>query len=120
MPNLHQTISAVYAYSGLDGIDYTPGSAVQPGTVVSLGNNFWGISRQLIPANVTGTLAIVGVFDLLLAGSTPVNVGVPVYWHVGNGNAQTSSISNAQIGICVQAASSNDNTVRVLINPGIY
>ncbi len=117
MPNAAQTIPAVYAYSGLDGIDYTPVGAVTAGTVINVGTGgvvMYGIARQYIPAGVAGNLAIVGCFDLLLDGSSQFNVGDVVYWNANTNKATSSgSYSSDIIGLAVVAAATTDVSVRV-------
>ena len=116
-----QTVPAVYAYSGLDGIDYTnPSSvnAITPGTVVKLATGtgvIYGIARQLIPASALGNLAIVGIFDLLLDGSSTFVNGDVVYWNANTNVATSSGTYSADIiGICVYpTAAASDISVRV-------
>lgn len=115
-----QQVPAVFAYSGLDGVDYlNPSSttAIQPGQVVKLATNqgvMYGISRQLIPASTLGNLAIVGIFDLLLDGASTFVDGDVVYWNA-NLNVATSSGSYSAdvIGVCIYpTAGASDVSVR--------
>jgi predicted RecA/RadA family phage recombinase len=116
-----QQVPAVYAYSGFDGIDWYNSSAttaVTPGSVVQIAGTggiiMYGIARQTIPPLTWGNLAVVGVFDLVLDGSSTFKVGDVVYWN-GNLNVATSSGSYSAdiIGLCVAAtAGATDVSVR--------
>jgi predicted RecA/RadA family phage recombinase len=115
-----QNVPAVYAYSGLDGIDWYNGTGaiVTPGQVIKLPTGtgvMYGITRQTIPIATWGNLAIVGIFDLLLDGASTFVQGDVVYWNA-NLNVATSAgaYSSDIIGICAApTAAQTDVSVRV-------
>ena len=103
-----------------NSVDYTPTSAVVTGQVV-VQNSLVGIPSSPIAANTLGSLAIVGVFDVVKATGA-VNAGAAVYWDAagnpvggvaGTGAATTTSGGNTFMGKAVLAALSGDATVRV-------
>ena len=74
-----------------------------------------GIARLDIEANTLGSLAVVGVFDVVKAeGAIPS--GSTVYWDAGAKKATTVSGSNHYLGKAIAAAEAADDTVRVLLN----
>jgi predicted RecA/RadA family phage recombinase len=115
-----QNVPAVYAYSGLDGIDWYNGTGaiVTPGQVIKLATltgQIYGITRQTIPIATWGNLAIVGVFDFLLDGSSTFVQGDIVYWNSGsNVVTATGTPPTNVIGVCVApTAAATDVSVRV-------
>lgn len=123
MPNLSQSVPAVFAYSGLDGINWynNTGSVVGPGQVIALESvqrMAYGITRQPIPVAAWGNLAIVGIFDLELDGASTFVVGDSVYWNANTNRATSSgSYSSDLIGCCVApTASRADVSVRTRLS----
>lgn len=100
-------------------VDYTPTSAVASGAVVVQGELI-GVALAPITANTLGALAVAGVFDFPKAtgSGSEISAGAKVYWDASGGVATTSdgSGANKYIGKAVRAASTTDNTVRVLLS----
>ena len=101
-------------------IDYTPGSAVAAGAVVVVGAHV-GITKNPIPANTLGALALSGLFDVVKVTGA-INDGAAVYWDAdgnplggtaGTGAATTTSGGNTFMGFAVGAALETDETVRI-------
>ena len=104
---------ARYVQKG-DSIDYRPSSAVAAGDVVVIAD-LVGIARLDIEANVLGSLAVVGVFDIVkAAGQIPS--GSTVYWDAGAKQATLVSGSNQYLGKAIASATDGDDTVRILLN----
>lgn len=117
-----QAVPAVYAYSGLDGIDYynNTASAITPGTVVKAPTQqgvMYGITRQVIPAYTWGTVAVFGVFDLKLDGESTFVWGDVVYWNANLNVATSAADYNSDIiGVCTApTAGATDISVRTLL-----
>lgn len=104
---------ARYVQKG-DAIDYRPTSAIVAGDVVVIADLI-GVARLDIGANTLGSLAVVGVFDVVKAGMA-VPAGFAVYWDAGAKQATLVSGSNHYLGKAVAAAEAGDETLRVLLN----
>lgn len=110
-------------FSGVDYIDYTPGSAVTAGDVIVQGSVV-GIATSDIAANALGALAIVGVFKCpKITGS--IAVGTKLYWDpagdpvggtAGTGAVTATAGSLKCIGYAALAAVSGDATVPVILS----
>lgn len=103
-----------------ESIDYTPVAAVESGQVV-VQNSLVGITRSPIAAGALGSLATVGVFDVVKATGA-INGGAAVYWDAdgdpvggvaGTGAATTTAEGNTFMGKATIAAGADDETVRV-------
>ncbi len=104
---------ARYVQKG-DSIDYRPSDSVAAGDVVIIAD-LVGIARLDIEAGTLGSLAVVGVFDVVKAdGAIPS--GSTVYWDAGAKKATTVSGFNHYLGKAIAAANTGDETVRVLLN----
>jgi predicted RecA/RadA family phage recombinase len=104
---------ARYVQKG-DSIDYRPTTAVAAGSVIVIAD-LVGIARLDIEANTLGSLAVVGVFDIVkAAGQIPS--GSTVYWDAGAQKATLVSGSNHYLGKAITSAADGDETVRVLLN----
>lgn len=104
---------ARYVQKG-DSIDYRPSAAVAAGDVVVIAD-LVGIARLDIEANTLGSLAVVGVFDIVkAAGQIPS--GSTVYWDAGAKQATLVSGSNQYLGKAIAPETDGDDTVRVLLN----
>ena len=104
---------ARYVQKG-DSIDYRPTTAVAAGSVIVIAD-LVGIARLDIEANTLGSLAVVGVFDIVkAAGQIPS--GSTVYWDAGAQKATLVSGSNHYLGKAISSAADGDETVRVLLN----
>ncbi|HAN97144.1 MAG TPA: hypothetical protein DCQ98_06795 [Planctomycetaceae bacterium] len=100
--------------------DYTPGSAVSAGEVVSWGNNV-AIATRDIAANTPGSVALpsgTAIYDITKAASAGVTfaLGALVFWDETN-NTATATVTHKGAGICVKAAVDADATVRILHTP---
>lgn len=100
-----------------DSIIYTPSTDVAAGDVVVQGD-LVGIALQPIPANVLGSLAVAGVFDVVKASATEFAAGALVYWDATNKLAVTSGGEGANklMGKAVAAAGDGATTVRVRLS----
>ena len=104
---------ARYVQKG-DSIDYRPTTAVAAGDIIVIADLI-GIARLDIEANTLGSLAVVGVFDVVkTAGQIPS--GSTVYWDAGAQKATLVSGSNHYLGKAIASAADGDETVRVLLN----
>ncbi len=104
---------AKYVQKG-DSIDYRPTEFTNAGDVIVIADLI-GIARLDIQAETLGSLALVGVFDIVkTTGEIPV--GSTVYWDSGAKKATLVSGSNQYLGKAIASSSSNDETVRVLLN----
>ena len=105
---------ARYVQKG-DSIDYRPDTAVAAGDVIVIADLI-GIARLDIEAHTLGSLAVVGVFDIVKAdGQIPV--GESVYWDAEAQKATLVSGSNHYyLGKAILTADAEAETVRVLLN----
>ena len=98
---------ARYVQKG-DSIDYRPTTAVAAGSVIVIAD-LVGIARLDIEANTLGSLAVVGVFDIVkAAGQIPS--GSTVYWDAGAQKATLVSGSNHYLGKAIASAADGDET----------
>ena len=104
---------ARYVQKG-DSIDYRPTAAVAAGSVIVIAD-LVGIARLDIEANTLGSLAVVGVFDIVKAAGQ-ISSGSTVYWDAGAQKATLVSGSNHYLGKAIASAADGDETVRVLLN----
>lgn len=102
-------------------IQYTPSSAVAAGDVV-IDNGLIGFAARPIAANVAGTLAVSGVFDMV-HDAVQKELGDPLFWNAtgdpvggvaGSGAVTKTRSGNVLVGRCVKQALSTDTTVDVL------
>lgn len=104
---------ARYVQKG-DSIDYRPTNAVTAGSVIVIAD-LVGIARLDIEANTLGSLAVVGVFDVVkAAGQIPS--GSTVYWDAEAQKATLVSGSNHYLGKAIAESADGDETIRVLLN----
>ena len=104
---------ARYVQKG-DAIDYRPTENIAAGDVVVIADLI-GIARLDIEANTLGSLAVVGVFDVVKSeGAIPS--GSTVYWDAGAKKATLVSGSNHYLGKAINVAEANGEIVRVLLN----
>ena len=105
-------MSAKYWQRG-EAIDYTATDALANGDVVDLATRI-GVAGDDIPAGETGTVHIVGVFEIPKATGA-VTVGQALYWDkaakkIATGDTESA---NTPAGWAVAAAGSSDATVLV-------
>ena len=110
-------MEATYIQFG-DSIDFTPVADVSVGSVVVLGD-LVGIARTELKADVLGSLAVKGIFDIAKDGELAVvfAVGDLAYWDDTNKLAVTTDNAGANklLGKVVAAAANTDVVVRVRI-----
>lgn len=111
--------TATYRNEGVR-MDYTPGAAVSAGDVVVVGD-LVGVATRDIAANALGALNINEVFRFPKTAGTgeAIAQGKIVYWDATNEVMTETSTSNQKAGITVAAAAADDETVDVLLCPGI-
>lgn len=105
-------MSAKYWQRG-EAIDYTATDALANGDVVDLATRI-GVAGDDIPAGETGTVHIVGVFEIPKATGA-VTVGQALYWDKAAKKITTDDTesANTPAGWAVAAAGSSDATVLV-------
>lgn len=110
-------MSAKYWQRG-EAIDYTAETALANGDVVDLATRI-GVAGDDIPAGKTGTVHVVGVFEIPKA-TRDVTVGQALYWDKAAENVTTVAstgsdpmVNNTPAGWAVAAAAANDATVLV-------
>lgn len=104
---------AKYVQKG-DSIDYRPTEFTNAGDVIVVADLI-GVARLDIQADTLGSLAVVGVFDIVKVG-VEIPAGATVYWDAGANQATLVSGSNQYLGKAIASANSDDETVRVLLN----
>lgn len=104
---------ARYVQKG-DSIDYRPVENTAAGDVIVIADLI-GIARLDIPAATLGSLAVVGVFDVVKSNAA-IASGSTVYWDAGAKKSTTVSGSNHYLGKAIASADAGDETVRVLLN----
>jgi predicted RecA/RadA family phage recombinase len=109
------TKELTYVQQGWD-IDYTPGSAVDAGDLVSQGY-LHAVTHLDIAASALGAVHIQNLYDCLKEATTDTyTAGDLVYWDATNAYA-TKTPTNRFLGICVLAATATATTVRILLFP---
>ncbi|MDR1922803.1 MAG: DUF2190 family protein [Planctomycetaceae bacterium] len=103
-------MKARYQQTG-EVISYTPTENTEAGTVVIVGD-IVGITRLDIPANESGTISLVGIYEIEKATGA-IALGTKVYWDATAKKATATVATNTQIGVAVQAAESADAFVQV-------
>ena len=110
-------MEATYIQCG-DSIDFTPFTDVSVGSVVVQGDLI-GIARTELKADVLGSLAVEGIFDIAKDGELAVvfAVGDLAYWDDTKKLAVTTDNAGANklLGKVVAAAANTDVVVRVRI-----
>lgn len=106
-----QTLEGI-AHSAGNRIDYTPGSAVSAGEIITLGTSskFAGIATSAIAADAKGSLAIEGVFKIK-KGAIAFAVGAGVEWNESGSTAAVAGSGYLTLGTCILAAVSGDDFV---------
>ena len=97
-----------------ESIDYRPDTPVAAGDVI-VQDNLIGIARLDIAAGTLGSLAVVGVFDVVKDNSAVI-AGNAVYWNADAKKATTAKTGNQYLGKAIQDAEASGDTVRVLLN----
>ena len=97
-----------------ESIDYRPETSVAAGDVI-VQDNLIGIARLDIAAGTLGSLAVVGVFDVVKDNSAVI-AGNAVYWDAEAKKATTAKTGNQYLGKAILDADASGETVRVLLN----
>jgi predicted RecA/RadA family phage recombinase len=102
-------------------VDYTPGSAVDAGDVIVVGDNVRIAHLDIVSGRLGALGAHSGLYDIqkaannsLGSGGEAIADGVDVYWDEGDEIATATADGNAYIGVAVGAASAAVDRVRVL------
>jgi predicted RecA/RadA family phage recombinase len=93
--------------------------AVTRGNIVVVNTNLFGVAEDNAASAANVVLAHRGVYSFTKTSgaSTSAAVGGYAYWDNTNSKATISATSNTKIGVFVAAATNNDTTVRVRLNP---
>ncbi|MEG1988509.1 MAG: DUF2190 family protein [Oscillospiraceae bacterium] len=92
-------------------LDYTPATAVKNGDIVSL-NTRVGVAGNDIAAGETGTIHVVGVFEMPKSAGA-ITLGAAVFWDATAKAITGTAASNIPAGYAVAAAAAADTTVLV-------
>lgn len=114
-------MKAVYIQKG-ESIDYVNGTnkSIAAGDVVVIGDHI-GISGTDIPAGMTGSLHVVGVYELDNTSENGITIGTNVYWDgvgisekekTGTGD---SAVPNASAGYAIAGARAGDKRIIVKV-----
>lgn len=101
---------ATYRQRG-EALDYTAEKALKSGEVVSLGTRI-GVAGESIAAAESGTIHVVGVFEMEKAAET-IAMGDALYFDVAEEKITTVSEGNVAAGYAAAPAASGDDTVLV-------
>lgn len=95
-----------------ESLDYVNETSVtlEAGTIVVLGTRI-GVIAAPIRASETGSVAVIGVFEMPKTGTTAITMGEAVYFD-GTGITKTAT-GNTAAGYAAQAAAASDTTVYV-------
>ncbi len=98
-----------------ESLDYTNATddLIPDGTVVAIGDRI-GVTGCPIPSGRTGSLHVVGVFQIKKTGTAAVELGKTVYFD-GNGITDTAS-GNTKAGYAAAPAAAGDDSILVQIN----
>ena len=107
-------MSADFVQEGA-AVDYTPTADLAAGSVV-VQADLVGITKHDIKADVLGSIAVEGVFDIVKDPAASISAGAKVYWDSVNSQAVTTATGNKLLGKAVGAAGVNDSTVRVRLS----
>lgn len=97
-------------------LDYTPSGNVTAGSLVKLGNDFYGVALRDIAANQKGALCVGGVLEFVSDGV--IAAGSVVYWDADGAHAQAGAVANGYIGRAASAAA-GDKVLVFLNAPNI-
>lgn len=99
-------------------VDYTPSSDVSAGDVV-VQSTLVGVATADIDADVLDAIRVDGVwkFPKSSGTSTSIDAGDKVYWDADNEVMTETSAGNTAAGVCIEDASDDDTTIKVLLCP---
>lgn len=111
--------TAAYLQRG-EALDYTNATeeTIPHGAVVAIGDRI-GVTGCPIPPGKTGTLHMVGVYEIKKTGTTAVEQGATVYFDgtgitaAANDGAQTNPTAYVKAGYAASPAAANDTTILV-------
>ncbi len=118
-------MKATYLYGTQETIRFTPSGAVTRGTVNIVGTppgGIAGVALEDIAASTEGALTISGVFSVEKTTETAFAVGATVYYNatadpqtpgVAETGAATSTVEDAPLGVCIEAATEDATHVKV-------
>lgn len=104
-----------------EALDYTNATdeLIPQDAVVSVGSRI-GVTGCPIPPGKTGTLHMVGIFEIAKTGSTAVEMGQTVYFDgsgitdaADNGKADSEKVSYVEAGYAASPAAASDATILV-------
>lgn len=106
-----------------ESLDYTNATedTIPDGAVVTIGSRI-GVTGCPIPPGKTGSLHVVGVFEITKSGTAAVEMGQTVYFdgtgitNAATDGATTSPTSYLAAGYAAAPAAANDETILVQIN----
>lgn len=103
--------TAAYYQRG-EALDYTNSTAskIPANTVIDLTTRIGVAGTDILPGE-TGSVHVVGVFEMPKTGSSAISMGAAVYFD-GTGITDTSS-SNTPAGYAVKAAAADDTKILV-------
>ena len=97
-----------------ESLDYTNATedTIPDGAVVAIGSRV-GVTGCPIPPGRTGSLHVVGVFEIAKTGTTAVELGQTVYF---DGTGVTDTAGDVVAGYAAAPAAAGDDTILVKIN----
>lgn len=95
-------------------LDYTnkTEAAIAAGDIVVMGSVV-GVAGTDIAVNATGSVHVVGVFEVLKEEGLEIGQGEKVYWNATGGVMTKTSASNTLAGYAAYTAKTTDVTVKV-------
>lgn len=106
-----------------ESLDYTnvTEDTIPDGAVVTIGSRI-GVTGCPIPPGKTGSLHVVGVFEIAKSGTAAVEMGQAVYFDgtgitdAANDGAESNPKANVAAGYAAAPAAAGDDTILVQIN----
>lgn len=94
-----------------EALDYTNATeeTIPEDAVVTIGTRI-GVTGRPIPPGKTGTLHVVGVFEIAKTGTAAVEIGQPVYY---DGDGITDTAGDVVAGYAAAPAAAGDATILV-------
>lgn len=94
-----------------EALDYTNATeeTIPEDAVVTIGTRI-GVTGCPIPPGKTGTLHVVGVFEIAKTGTAAVEIGQPVYY---DGDGITDTAGDVVAGYAAAPAAAGDTTILV-------
>jgi len=95
--------------------DVTGAADVASGDGVVAGSLF-GVAQTDIAVGDSGTLALIGVWELPKVSAQAWDVGDKIYWVAADGECTTTAGSNKLIGVAIEAAANPSATGKVRLS----